>query len=86
MLTFEWNALGVGDHVVVHDDRDPGLTLHDGVVRIVEARRGVANDVRIRVDGAVRRVRRHAVHMLPLDRRDCWRCDAAGAGDLRRAA
>jgi hypothetical protein len=30
MLGFEWNSLRTGDHVMVHDDLDPGLELHQG--------------------------------------------------------
>ena len=86
MLTFEWNSLRVGERVLVHDDDDPSLTLHEGVVRLVETRDGAANDVGIRVDGKLRRVRRHAVHLLPLDRRNCWRCDARGAEETGMAA
>ena len=46
----------------------------------------------IRVDGEtsqLMRPRRHAVHMLPLDRRfSCWRCDviAANASDRDKAS
>lgn len=84
MRIFEWNSLRVGDHVLVHDDLDPALQLSDGVVTVVETRQRLANDVGIRVGprgASVRRPRRHAVHLAPVDRReDCWRCDAtAGA-------
>lgn len=82
MLPFQWNALRIGDRVLVHDDRTPGLDAHPGAVAIVEARRGRTNDVAIRMDatGQIVRPRRHAVHQVPLDRRfTCWRCDAAGA-------
>ena len=86
MLTFEWNALRAGDHVMVHDDNDPNLTLHEGVVWIVQTRAGAPNDVTMRVDGTLWRARRDAVHLLPLDRRGCWRCRAAGAGAVGTAA
>jgi len=78
MLPFQWNALRTGDRVMVHDDTAPGLDTSDGVVAIVESRRGFDNDVGIRLDstGMVVRPRRHAVHQLPNDRRfTCWRCD-----------
>lgn len=77
MLTFQWNALRVGDHVSVHDDLDPGLGLHDGIVAIVESQRGGSSVVGIRdcATGVVRRPRRHAVHLCPIDaRQECWRC------------
>jgi len=82
MLPFQWNALRVGDRVSVHDDHAPGLDIHEGVVAIVQTRRGGANEVSIRIETTDRvvRPRRHAVHQLPLDRRFwCWRCDAIAA-------
>jgi hypothetical protein len=85
MLTLEWNALRPGDHVLLHDDRDPKLTLRRGTVAIVQARSGAANDVVLRVDGRVRQVRRHAVHLIPFDESDCWRC-ATRREATRRAA
>jgi len=78
MLSFQWNALRAGDRVLVHDDLAPGLDTLEGVVTIVQTRRGDTNDVAIRIGttGEVVRPRRHAVHMVPLDRRFwCWRCD-----------
>jgi hypothetical protein len=85
MLLFQWNALRVGDHVLVHDDLDPDLELRDGVVTLVDTRRGGANDVGIRIGatGAVQRPRRHAVHLTPLDERySCWRCDSVARGGM----
>jgi hypothetical protein len=79
MFVFQWNALRVGDRVAVHDDLDADLTLSEGVVQLVETNVHDANAVGIRLDdqqSGVLRPRRHAVHMLPLDRRfSCWRCD-----------
>jgi hypothetical protein len=92
MLPFQWNALKVGDEVIVHDDRDSLLTLREGVVSIVDSCRASANDVGVRLHGddpAIIRPRRHAVHMVPLDRRfTCWRCDqiASSAAPVARAA
>ena len=85
MLSFQWNALRVGDRVLVHDDNDPNLTLHSGTVAIVESRKRAANDVAIRVDGRVRRVRRHGVHLVPFDQTGCWRCtsDSTTSGGQR---
>jgi hypothetical protein len=83
MLVFQWNALRVGDHVVVHDDRTSALDLRDGVVAIVQTYSHEANDVAIRLDtdaGVVLHPRRHAVHADNADaRRDCWRCAATEA-------
>jgi hypothetical protein len=91
MLNFEWNALRVGDKVLVHDSADSELRLLPGVVSIVESARG-SNDIGIRValgGDALRvdRPRRLAVHVDPLDPTgSCWRCDdiAAGAADARK--
>ena len=87
MLAFQWNALRTGARVVVHDDVEPGFPLREGVVKLVQTRRGAVNDVGIQLSGddaGVARPRRHAVHMQPVDRRfTCWRCDAMGAPGQR---
>ena len=79
MLTFQWNALRVGDHVLVHDDHDAALPLGEGIVVLVESRRRGARSVGIRnsATGEVQQPRRHAVHLSPLDARVlCWRCES----------
>ena len=90
MLGFQWNALRTGDHVMVHDDLDPGLELHQAVVKLVQTRPRGANDVTIWIDGhspSMLRPRRHACHLLPLDKRSCWRCDtAAQHAEIHRVA
>ena len=81
MLRFDWNALRPGDHVLVHDDGDITLALHDGVVAMIDPG-PESNDVGIRLDAAggeptIVHPRRRAVHPAPIDRREpCWRCDA----------
>ena len=88
MLGFEWSALRVGDHVVVHDDLDPGLVRCPGIVKVVQTRFQDANEVTIRLAGPPSRLvrpRRQAVHLVPLDRRRCWRCDAIGSDDADRS-
>lgn len=82
MLPFQWNSLRVGDRVAVHDDADPALELGYGVVCVVQTRWRAVNEVGVRLDepgAAIMRPRRHAVHLLPLDRRDCWRCESGDA-------
>jgi hypothetical protein len=85
MMRLEWNALRVGDRVVVHDQADPELPLQPGTVAIVETRRG-SNDVGVSVaekaDGRrVVRPNRLSVHSDPLDSAEnCWRCDSIVAG------
>jgi hypothetical protein len=78
MQVFQWNALRVGDHVHVHDDRSEGLGLREGVVAIVQTYPHEPNDVAIRLDDdadVVLHPRRHAVHIdEAAERRDCWRC------------
>ena len=80
MLTFQWNALRVGDRVMVHDDLDPDLELHHGVVRLVQTRPSAQNEIAIRFDdrpSVLLRPWRHAVHLMPIDTRSsCWRCAA----------
>jgi hypothetical protein len=82
MLRFQWNALRINDHVLVHDDLGPGLELNEGVVALVETRPGHTNYIGVRSNttGRMLRPRRRAVHLLPLDRRiSCWRCDLVAA-------
>jgi hypothetical protein len=77
MLLFHWNALRIGDRVLVHDDDEPGAPLADGTVTIVQT--GSArqpNDLAIRVadrDNLIR-PRRQAVHFTAGGAADCWRC------------
>ena len=84
MFVFQWNSMRIGDHVMVHDDDgDAGLALQPGIVKYVETREHGQNDVTIQLDDHASRPirpRRHAVHMLPVDRRfSCWRCDVITA-------
>jgi hypothetical protein len=78
MFEFQWNGLRVGDRVAVHNDRDDGFELTEGIVHIIEAHPHETNVVAIRVDDGetpVQHPRRHAVHLLPLHGRPpCWRC------------
>ena len=89
MLVFQWNSMRVGDRVMVHDDHDAGLALRPGIVMYVQTREQGANEVTIRLEGDVSRIvypRRHAVHLLPIDRRfSCWRCDAIATDTADRA-
>jgi hypothetical protein len=84
MRRLEWNALPVGDSVVVHDAVDVDLPVRPGTVATVETAHG-AIDVGMRVaDDAdctrVVRPNRQAVHP---DRsnsmEDWWRCVSAVA-------
>lgn len=86
MLKFEWNALRIGDGVLVHDPRDAELGLIRGAVLMVDSNKGKrpANDVGIRVGAGDEQ---HvlwpsylAVHRDPNDPlEDCWRCDTVAA-------
>jgi hypothetical protein len=83
MLLFQWNALRVGDRVMVHDDLDPSLDMHVGTVRLVQTRPLQANEIAIRLADPASGIvspRRHAVHLLPIDpAAPCWRCLASAA-------
>ena len=83
MLRFEWNALGVGDTVAVHDAGDAQGALLAGTVVMIEPRRSKrgVNGVGIRVEanGAHRVVWPSylTVHPDPADpSQNCWRCAA----------
>ena len=90
MLSLEWNALRIGDHVLVHDDADSELSLDDGVVVLTERSAG-SNDVAVRVTRPGRaprlvRPRSRAVHLRPVDvTQPCWRCDVAAVSSASRA-
>ena len=93
MLRFEWNALRVGNKVLIHDPRDVGMRLLGGVVAMVATVAG-SNEVAIRVapngeTSQVLRPRRLTVHLDPRDVSEpCWRCadiEAAAKGDLPKA-
>lgn len=80
----EWNALRVGDQVLVHDDLDPAMALSPGVVATIRTRTA-SNDLAIRVSdsggkSAVVSPRRLAVHLQQLDPDElCWRCAISNA-------
>jgi hypothetical protein len=83
MLKFDWNALRVGEAVMLHDSRDAELGLLSGTVSMVETRSGrrAANSIGIRVEaGDAHEVlwpAYQAVHHDPMEHdRECWRCDA----------
>ena len=84
MLRLQWNALQVGDKVLVHDDADISLCLHPGTVVMVQTAHG-SNDLGVRVTGrsgqvSVVRPSRLSVHLDPRDAtEECWRCDAIAA-------
>ena len=86
MIRRQWNALRVGDHVLVHDETEPELPIVPGRVIEVRAASGV-NDIAIRIRSGrgpskIARPRRLAVHPEELDPDGhCWRCDAHSVGD-----
>jgi hypothetical protein len=88
MLLFQWNALRIGERVQVHDDLDPLFELRAGTVELVQTRQAGANEIAVRLEDSASAIvlpRRHAVHLLPVDRAlPCWRCDAMGGGNDRR--
>ena len=84
MLAFQWNALRVGDRVIVHDDLDPDFGLHEGAVGLVHTHPAARSEIAVRLDDRPHTLLwpwRHAVHLAPLDgTRSCWRCDATAGG------
>jgi hypothetical protein len=88
MMRLEWNALRVGDKVLVHDPANPELPLLPGTVAMVETA-GRSNDVGVRVACSADRTRvvrpnRLAVHPDPRNAtEDCWRCDSTVAEGMR---
>ena len=84
MLTFQWDSLRRGDHVLVHDATTPDLRLRPGIVVLVDAT-GTRRDVTVRYTagadtGRVVRPGRFATHLDPLaDAAGCWRCSEAKA-------
>ena len=86
MLKFEWNALRVGNKVLLHDPSDVGMRLLGGVVTMVDTVAGT-NEIAIRVAPSgetpqVLRPRRLTVHLDPRDLSEpCWRC-----ADIARAS
>ncbi len=80
MIRLQWNALRVGDHVLVHDEDDAEMALLPGRVTMIQTAPG-SNDVAIRVSPArgpskIVHPRRLAVHLDEFDPDShCWRCD-----------
>jgi hypothetical protein len=85
MVRLEWNALRVGDKVLVHDPGDPAMQLLPGVVAMVQPVRRSSNDIGVRVTPrtdrlSILRPSHLAVHIDPRDTTEaCWRCDAIAA-------
>lgn len=82
MLKFEWNALRIGDRVLVHDANSPQLTLLRGIVSVIDARKG-AKRAGVRFSGSDDQhgIRWPSYSMMHRDPRasgdHCWRCDEA---------
>jgi hypothetical protein len=80
VLRSHWNALEVGDRVLVHDPDDPVHGLVAGVVTAVDVTSGANEvDIKLAANGKASRVirpRRLTVHSDPVDfDEECWRCD-----------
>ncbi len=89
MLRMEWNALRIGDHVLVHDDDDLAAAPVEGAIRVLQSRPGGWNDLAISLVGStgpVIRPRAGACHLLPLHATGCWRCDVVAEAQLAGAA
>ncbi len=85
MHRFEWNALRVGDKVLVHDPDSTAMSLVSGVVSAFNILKG-ANSIGIRIaateGGAVIVCPpRQAVHLPASDPTEpCWRCQGPRGG------
>ena len=83
MLRFQWNALRIGDRVLVHDSGTAPRALAPGVVTLIDTHRGV-NGVGIRM-ATVSGARLfwpafRTVHPDPVDPTEpCWRCSTEAA-------
>jgi hypothetical protein len=88
MIRLQWNALSVGNHVLVHDETRPGLPLVPGRVTMVQTASG-CNEIAIRIPSTrgpstVVHPHRLAVHLEDLDpEAHCWRCEARHEEALR---
>ena len=91
MNRLDWNALQVGDRVLVHDEADARAPLLPGRVTRVESAPG-SNEVAIRVPAkggkseivSPPRLSVHIDDLDPITR--CWRCDARVDGFVRAKA
>jgi len=89
MLKMEWNALRVGNHVLLHDPAHPASALVPATVVIVQPAQGT-NEIGVRVPPAgdhwtVVWPRRLAAHLDPRDPAEpCWQCDALVASSSTR--
>jgi hypothetical protein len=90
MIRLQWNALRVGQHVLVHDDTEAGQPLVPGRVTEVETAPG-ANEIGIRIPSTrgpskVVHPSRLAVHLDELEpEARCWRCEASADHARSRA-
>ena len=88
MLRMHWNALRVGDRVLVHNDDNLAAAPAEGTIRILQSRPSGWNDLAIRLTGStgpVIRPRGGACHLVPLRSQDCWRCDVLAEATLASA-
>mgnify|MGYP001813747243 CR=1 FL=1 len=80
MIRSYWNALRVGDAVMVHDDTDLDFTISPGTVTAVHSQHPT-HSVSIRLldterAGRLAHPKRPAVHLASGDSLgECWRCN-----------
>jgi hypothetical protein len=82
----EWNALCIGDHVLVHDETGASRPLAPG--RVTQVQRGQRANVvaiRIKVPGGQARIVQPRRLMVHLDSGEaierCWRCETRYAAE-----
>ena len=86
MNRLEWNALCIGDHVLVHDETGASRPLAPG--RVTQVQRGQRANVvaiRIKVPGEQARIVQPRRLMVHLDSGEaierCWRCETRYAAE-----
>ena len=82
----EWNALRVGDHVLVHDEANASKPLVPGrVAEVQPGQRANVVAIRIKVPGGQARIVQPRRLMVHLDSGEaierCWRCETRYAAE-----
>ena len=86
MNRLEWNALCIGDHVLVHDETDASTPLAPGrVTHVQPGQRIHVVAIRIKAPGEKARIVQPRRLMVHLDSGEaagrCWRCETRFAAE-----
>lgn len=82
----EWNALCIGDHVLVHDEKGASTPLAPGrVAEVQPGQRANVVAIRVKAPGEQARIVQPRRLMVHLDSGEvverCWRCEARTAAE-----